>query len=234
MSGKLFVIGTPIGNMGDITLRALEVLGYVDILLCEDTRVSSKLINHYISEGKINRKPEYVVYNDYNEKAVYKDLAERIESGLTAGLVTDAGMPLISDPGYRVVRECLDRGVEVEVIPGPSSVSTALAKSGLGGKNYLFIGYLPKKAIKRTQLLSATCDLMNSIEDIRVVVFLTPHKAEKDIDELLMTLGDKRAVVLRELTKKFEARVESMLTEVQAKMKGKLGRGEIVIVLANP
>lgn len=233
MSGILYVVGTPIGNMGDVTIRALKVLGSVELILCEDTRVTSKLINHYIESGHLKSKPRYMAYNDFNEKIIFTKIADRLEAGENVGLVSDAGMPLISDPGYRVVRECFDRGIHVEIIPGPSSVSAAIALSGLGGKNYIFLGYLPKKSKKRDQLAEAVNRLMAEIEDIRVVVFVTPHKIKDDVAFLSQKLGSKRAVLLREMTKKFEERIEGELDKLGEVIKTKSLKGEAVLVIAN-
>ena len=231
MSGKLYVIGTPIGNMKDITLRAIETLSKVEVLVCEDSRNASKLVNHYQKLGMIERRPRYIPYNEFNESSVYTKIRELIEAGSTVALVSDAGMPAISDPGYRIIRECYDKGLEVEVIPGVSTVTTALSASGIGGDSFIFLGFLPKKQGKRQSTLEKTRETLESVAGMRIVIFLSPHKAVREIGEIKEVLGDRRVVLMREMTKIFEERVEASLSELLERATAKKYKGEMVLVI---
>lgn len=234
MEGKLFIIGTPIGNLKDITLRALEVIDKLDVLACEDTRVAAKLINHYMSIGFLHNRPEYVTYNDFNEKYAWESLVTQIEQGKKVGLVSDAGMPLVSDPGYRLVKACIERKISFEVIPGVSSVTTALVKSGFGGENFLFLGFLPKKPGKRERTILSIKESLDHFRDLRVVIFLSPHRLAKELVELENILGAEiPSCLCRELTKRFEERIELELGKLREHVSGKKIKGELVLVLSN-
>lgn len=230
--GKLFVIGTPIGNLNDITDRAIATLAAVEVLVCEDTRVASKLVNALASAGKLTRVPRYLPYNDYNEKERSSDVVDLVASGSLVGLVSDAGMPTLSDPGYRVIRECYDRGLAVEIIPGVDSVTTALAASGLGGQRFFFQGYLHKKSGKREREVLAIGTLLTDFPAIRVVIFLTPHRVAKDLAALISGLGGvHRGVIMREMTKRHEERLEGTLADLLKVAEGRSLKGEMVLVL---
>lgn len=230
---KIYLIATPIGNLGDITLRALEVIETLDVLVCEDTRVTSGLIESYKKKGLISNTPKYFVYNDFNEGRVTSKIIEMIKQGDVVGLVSDAGMPTISDPGYKIVRACYDQGLEVEVIPGASSVSTALAKSGLGGESYLFVGFLPKKKIKRSKLINNIGAALATFKALRVVIYVSPHKIVKDLDDLEQGLEgiEVVGVLLREMTKMYEERLEGSIKEIRD-LVSENARGEMVLVIA--
>lgn len=232
--GILYVIGTPIGNIKDITLRALEVLNGIDVLVCEDSRVTSHLINHYLETGQLTRKPRYFVCNEFNEYAVSPQIVSMVADGSRVGLVSDAGMPTLSDPGYRAIRGCLDAGLPVDVIPGVSSLTTALAASGAGGEHVLYLGFLPKKQGKRTELLTRAKEILITMDSIRVVLFISPHKLQKELKEIESVMGgDTPAVLLRELTKKFEQRIEAPLSELVIAYEKTPPKGEMVLVLSS-
>lgn len=234
VSGKLFVIPTPVGNLDDITLRALRVFETIDLLACEDTRVAGKLMSRYTKKGLISHKPRYVLYNDYNARESWERLVEFVKAGTNLGLISDAGMPTISDPGYRLVRGCYDAGLDVEVLPGASSVIVAVAASGLGGEHFIFTGFLPKKAGKRTSEIKRLAQTMELFSDIRIVILVTPHRIEKDLLALEEVMGDRvRVVLLRELTKKFEERIELKLPDLLKLSEEKKIKGEIILVLSN-
>lgn len=229
--GKLYIIGTPIGNLKDITLRALETLETVDVLVCEDSRVTSHLINHYLESGRLTKRPQYFVCNEFNEYQVAPQIVSMVMAGQRVGLVSDAGMPALSDPGYRAIRGVLDAGLPLEIIPGVSSLTTALAMSGVGGEQMLYLGFLPKKPGKRHELLVTAGELLRKMEKARVVIFVSPHRLAKELTEILETVGDAEATLLREMTKKFEERTESTVKELLAKYAKVKPKGEMVLVL---
>lgn len=233
MSGKLFVIGTPIGNLKDITLRALEVLNQVDVLVCEDSRVTAHLINHYVESGHLLKRPRYFVCNEFNEARVAPEIVAMVANGQTLGLVSDAGMPALSDPGFRVIRGCYDAELPVAVIPGVSSLTQAMVSAGLGGEQVLYLGFLPKKSGKRTELLAFVREYLQKIPSLRVVLFVSPHKLGRELAEIKETIGNVRVVLLRELTKKFEERRESTVEQLISQYATKNAKGEMVLVLGS-
>lgn len=186
----LIIVPTPIGNLKDITLRALEVLQEVDAIICEDTRRTSLLLSHYII-----KKP-LIVLNDYNETRTFSQIIERLASGENLALVSDAGTPLISDPGYKLVRECITQNIPVDSLPGPSAAITALTLSGLPPDKFTFLGYLPEKPGHRTDLLKKLTPNMTYI------IYVAPHKLIKTIENIKEVYGEDTKIVLaHELTK---------------------------------
>jgi 16S rRNA (cytidine1402-2'-O)-methyltransferase len=208
---RLIVCPTPIGNLSDITLRVLEVLRDADVIACEDTRHTRGLLErHGIEGGKL------VSYHEHNEAARARELVARIQAGETVALVSDAGMPLVSDPGYVLIRKCIDEGVPVEVLPGPSAVDVALVASGLPSDRWRFVGFLPKKA-------SALAEVLASPET--VVAFESP----KRVRGTLTALEPERPVaVCRELTKLHEEVLRGTAGELAGVVEE---RGEIVLVI---
>ncbi len=231
MSGRLYVIGTPIGNLGDITLRAVETLQIIDVLFCEDSRVTSRLINHLLAKNLITKKPRYVPYNEFNEDRMFAQILELVSKGVDVGLVSDAGMPAISDPGYRAIRACLDAGHSVQVIPGPTALTTALPSSGIGGEIALYLGFLPKTSGKAIKILESGKSLMETQPSTRVVLYVSPHRLLKDLLHVQQVLGEAHCVLLRELTKRHEERVEGSVGEIMHKYTNEKIRGELVVVL---
>lgn len=190
--GKLYLVGTPIGNLEDITLRAARVLGEVSLVAAEDTRVSRRLLNH------LGIRVACLSCNEYNWRQRLPELLRALESGDVA-LVTDAGMPAVSDPGANLVAALSAQGVAVEIIPGPSAVTTALALSGMPSDAFLFLGFLPRRARQRRERLGAVSNSPDTL-----VIFEAPHRLRAALSDLLDTLGDRQIVVCRELTKRHE------------------------------
>lgn len=232
MSGTLYVIGTPIGNLGDITLRAIEVLEKIEVLYCEDSRVAARLINHLIETGKITKKPRYVPYNEFNESRMGEEVASSVADGLVVGLVSDAGMPGISDPGYRAIRACHDRGLAVQVIPGVTALTTALPYSGIGGEVTIYAGFLPKTSGKAERILSASKLMMETLGTGRLVLYVSPHRVLKDLELIRAVMGNVSCVMCRELTKMHEERVEGSIDELIEKYKNGV-KGELVLIVGN-
>ena len=205
MPGTLYLVGTPIGNLEDITLRALRVLGEVDLIACEDTRHTGKLLRHY----KIS-KP-LVSYHEHNERERAGELIEKLLAGLSVALVSDAGMPLISDPGYHIVGEAARVGVPVVPIPGPSAVIAALAASGLPTAEFVFAGFLPPRRGARRRRLE---DYL--LTPSTLVFYEAPHRIKECLDDARQILGDRQAAVARELTKLHEEMIRGRLSDLAA------------------
>lgn len=220
MSGKLYVVGTPIGNLGDFSPRAVEVLSGVDFIAAEDTRVTLKLLNHFDIHTKT------VSYHEHNKKEAGAAILARLAAGETAALVTDAGMPAISDPGEDLVRECHENGIEVESVPGPCAFVTALALSGMPSGRFTFEGFLPvDKAEKATRLASLK-------EDPRTLIFYeAPHKLTATLSAMASVFGDREVALVRELTKLHETVERTTLLEAVRHYQAEPPRGEYVIVL---
>ncbi len=232
MNGKLFVIGTPIGNLGDISLRAIETLSKVEILVCEDSRVASKLINSLIAKQLLVNRPRYFAYNEFNEDRVWQEIVTWVAEGKLVGLVTDAGMPAISDPGFRLIRGVIDAKLPLEIIPGPTALTTALPWSGMGGEVVLYLGFLPKTSGKAQKMLEGARATMKLFKSTRLVLYVSPHRVEKDLSMLLTVMGNVRVVLMRELTKQFEERIEGTVVDILAKVKEHKPKGELVLVVS--
>jgi 16S rRNA (cytidine1402-2'-O)-methyltransferase len=215
----LFIIATPIGNLDDITLRALETMKQVDYLACEDTRRTIRLL------GKFEIRTPLIAYNKDNERSGLARLLDLLEQGKKVGLVSNAGTPLISDPGYLLVREAGRRGIPVIPIPGPSSVTAALSAAGLPAHRFLFEGFLPKKPGARNKILTAL-----KHERRTAVIFESPYRIHKLLDEMAAALGDREIVVGRELTKVFEEFHRGPISSVRAALKK--SKGEFIVIVA--
>ena len=220
MSGRLFLVGTPIGNLGDMTERAKETLAGVDVVAAEDTRRSGRLLSRF------GIKRPLVSLFEGNEARRTAELLTALREGRDVALVTDAGMPLISDPGHRLVRACVDEGIDVRVVPGPSAVTAALAVSGLPSDRFVFEGFLPRKAGDRRECLRSLGD-----EQRTIVVFESPVRLERLLRDVLEELGDRRVAVARELTKLHEEVVRGRVSEVLARLGGSEPKGEVVVVI---
>jgi 16S rRNA (cytidine1402-2'-O)-methyltransferase len=207
MPGRLYLVATPIGNLEDITYRAVRVLGEVDLIACEDTRQTRKLLDHYaISRPTIS-------YHEHNEAKRAAELAERMSAGATVALVSDAGMPLVSDPGYRLVRAAIAAGIPVEPIPGPSAALTALAGSGLPTDTFHFAGFLPAKSGQRARALEALKE-----EPATLIFYEAPHRVLETLEAIAQVLGPRPVVAARELTKVHEEFLRGTAAEVQAQL----------------
>jgi 16S rRNA (cytidine1402-2'-O)-methyltransferase len=219
--GSLYVVATPIGNLEDITYRAVRVLKEADLIACEDTRHTAKLLQHYGID-----KPT-VSYHEHNEAARAEELVVKLEQGLNVAQVSDAGMPGISDPGYRVIKLAIDRGVQVVPIPGPSAVVAALAASGLPTDSFEFHGFLPAKSGQRRSLLESLRDARKTI-----VVYEAPHRISETLKDIVELLGSARPVVLaRELTKVHEEFVRGTAAEVLSRVQAQEPKGEITLLI---
>lgn len=200
--GILYIVATPIGNLKDITLRAIEILKSVDYVLCEDTRITAKLLNHYQIAKKM------VSFNDFNESSKTNDVIADLLQGKEIALVSDCGTPLVSDPGFKLVREAIAKGIKVESIPGPSAVISALTISGLPPDKFLFLGYPPKKSGKRKNFFKSLATILASMVDKKlkptIVIFESPYRIVDALEEVREVFGDIEIVVCRELTKLHE------------------------------
>lgn len=223
LSSMLYIVPTPIGNLKDITLRALEVLRSMDGIICEDTRRTSVLLNHYQI-----RKP-LIILNDYNEARTFPAVIERLKSGQHLALVSDAGTPLISDPGYKLVRECLAQGIQVDSLPGPSSVITALTLSGLPPDKFMFLGYPPEKEGHRIKLFQNIFDRERN-EDLKTtyIFFVSPHKLLKTLENIKEVFGDVKAVLAHELTKVHQSVEANKISNLLGELKNP--KGEYILL----
>ncbi|MGA9773556.1 MAG: 16S rRNA (cytidine(1402)-2'-O)-methyltransferase [Blastocatellia bacterium] len=219
MSGKLYLVSTPIGNLEDITLRALRVLREVDLIACEDTRHTRKLLAHY----EISRPT--VSYHEHNERERAPDLIERLKAGLNIALVSDAGTPLVSDPGFRIVRDAIDEDIAVVPIPGPSALVTALAASGLSTGEFTFAGFLPARRQARRARLAELAQLRSTL-----IFYEAPHRIKETLADARAMLGNRQSVVARELTKLHEQFIRGALSEIEITET----RGEIVLLIGPP
>lgn len=231
MNGTLFIIATPIGNMQDITLRAIKVLGSVDVIACEDTRKTGLLLQNLASQGEALQnlhKPRLVSYYEQNELQRIPEVIAAIKDGLNIALVSDAGTPTISDPGFKLIRECIKEGIKVESLPGASSVITALTVSGLPTDKFLFLGYPPKKPGHRKTLFES---LTKMPIKTTIIFFEGPHHIIRTLEGIKDVLGDIDIVVCRELTKVYEEiRREKISNSIKHFAKTS-PKGEFVILL---
>ena len=218
---KLYIVPTPIGNLDDITLRAVKVLGEVDLILAEDTRTTSVLLRHLGIEKSLRS------HHKFNEHATVRMVAENIAAGRTVALVSEAGTPGISDPGFLLVRTCLEEGIEVESLPGATAFVPALLQSGFPCDRFCFEGFLPQKK-GRTKHLQALAD-----EERTMIFYESPYRVVKCLEQFAETFGADRPVsVSRELTKKFEQTVRGTVAEVLDHFRTTEPKGEFVLVVA--
>ncbi len=217
----MILVGTPIGNLDDMSERAVQSLRSADVIACEDTRRTRKLLTHFGVKPR-----ELLVYNDANEHAQAEVIAARAASGKTVAIVSDAGMPGIADPGYRVVVACIDAGVGLEVVPGPSAAIAALAVSGLPTDRFAFEGFLPRKRSHRIARIRQLAS-----EPRTVVLYESPHRLEACLDDLVAELGPRRAALARELTKLYEEIQRGTLADLLASIREHGARGEVVLVI---
>jgi 16S rRNA (cytidine1402-2'-O)-methyltransferase len=219
--GTLYVVATPIGNLEDISYRAVRVLKEADLIACEDTRHTAKLLHHYEID-----KPT-VSYHEHNEAARAEELVAKLEQGMNIAQVSDAGMPGISDPGYRVIKLAIERGVPVVPIPGASAVVVALAASGLPTDNFQFLGFLPARSGERRTLLESVRDAQHT-----TVVYEAPHRIAETMKDVVELLGSERPVVLaRELTKVHEEFIRGSAAEVLQRVEKHELKGEMTLLI---
>ena len=220
MSGVLYIVGTPIGNLADLSDRARETLANVDIVAAEDTRRTGRLLRHLGITARM------VSLFDANEPQRSESLVRELRRDKDVALVSDAGMPIVSDPGFHLVRRCADEGIEIRVVPGPSAVTAALVVSGLPANRFVFEGFLPRKAGERLERLRALAS-----EPRTVVLFESPVRLAALLRDVRSELGDRRIAVARELTKLHEEVVRGTVSQILAAVEDITTRGEVVVVL---
>jgi 16S rRNA (cytidine1402-2'-O)-methyltransferase len=217
----LYLVPTPLGNLKDMTLRGIEVLQLVDVILCEDTRTSSKLLQHYQIQKPLSP------YHQHNEHKIVAHLIDQLKTGKTFALITDAGTPAISDPAFLLVRECVKEGIKVECLPGATAFVPALVNSGIPTNRFVFEGFLPLKKGRQTMLKEL------AVEPRTIILYESPMRLVKTLKELAVYFGENRlASVSRELTKMFEENKQGTLAELAVYFESKSVKGEIVIVVA--
>jgi 16S rRNA (cytidine1402-2'-O)-methyltransferase len=215
--GTLFIVATPIGNLNDVSSRALQTLRDVDVIACEDTRQTVKLLNHFGIQKPMTS------YHDFNEQQKAEELADQLAGTKNIAMVSDAGTPGIADPGYRLVRICREREIPIVVIPGPNAAIAALGASGLPSDEFMFLGFLPSKKNARRDKLAAVAN-----QPYTLVFYEAPHRIEASLDDIQDVLGDREICIARELTKIHEEFLFGKLSEVRPQVKA---RGEFVIVV---
>ena len=218
---KLFIVPTPIGNLQDMTFRAINVLKSVDLILAEDTRVSGKLLKHF----EINTRMHS--YHMHNEHKILKSLVDKLKSGLEIALISDAGTPAISDPGFLLTRACVDEGIAIECLPGATAFVPALVNSGLPNDRFVFEGFLPIKKGRQTRLK------LLAQETRTIVIYVSPHKLNKTLEEIVMYLGpDRQISVSRELSKIYEETLRGTAQSILEHYNSKQVKGEIVLIIS--
>ena len=220
MAGKLYLVGTPIGNLGDISPRAAQTLTEVDFIAAEDTRVTVKLLNH------LGLKKPMVSYYEHNQKESGEKIVSRLLAGESCALVTDAGMPAISDPGENLVADCASQGIEILVVPGPCAAVSALAVSGLPTQRFTFEGFLSTTRRSRAEHLESLRD-----ESRTMIFYEAPHKLAQTLQDLLQQFGNRRAAICRELTKLHEEVWRTTLQEAAERYAAETPRGEFVLII---
>ncbi len=220
MKGILYIVSTPIGNLEDITLRALRILKEVDVIAAEDTRHSLKLLNHYgISKPLIS-------YWGEKEKIKSEDVLERLRNGQSVALISDAGTPGISDPGAVLVRKAIDEGINIIPVPGPSALIAALSISGLNTNRFSFIGFLPPKASQRKKILQDLC-----FEDRTLVFYEAPHRIPETLPDIESLFGDRRIALIKEITKVHETIIRGNISDILKGLEKETIAGEYVIIV---
>jgi 16S rRNA (cytidine1402-2'-O)-methyltransferase len=222
MPGLLYVVSTPIGNLEDITYRAVRILKEADWIACEDTRTTKHLLDHYGIQTRT------ISYHEHNEANRTEDLVARLKQGETGALVSDAGTPLLSDPGYRIVRAAVQAGIRIEALPGPSALLAGLVVSGLPTDQFHFGGFLPPKQGQRTRVLESLTD-----EPATLIFYEAPHRILESLEDIAATLGEREVVVARELTKFHEEVLRGTPAEIRATLESRDAiRGEFVVLVA--
>ncbi|MEN6455465.1 MAG: 16S rRNA (cytidine(1402)-2'-O)-methyltransferase [Prolixibacteraceae bacterium] len=218
--GKLYLVPTPIGNLDDMTFRAIKILKEVNLILAEDTRTSSKLLHHFEIQNKLSS------HHKFNEHQTTESMVKRIEGGETVALISDAGTPGISDPGYLLVKKCLESGIEVECLPGATALIPALVNSGLPSDRFCFEGFLPVKKGRQTKLKEL------ATEKRTLIFYESPYRLLKTLEQFCEFFGSERpASISRELSKMYEENFRGSLAELLEHFKAKTIKGEIVIVV---
>lgn len=220
--GKLYIVATPIGNKDDITLRAVKVLGEVDLIAAEDTRKTGKLLaSHTIKNNLIS-------YHEHNETRRTPGLINKLEKGLSIALVSDAGTPSVSDPGYRLINEAIAKNIRIIPVPGVSAAITALSVAGLATDSFIFIGFTAKKKEKRQKQIEKLAD-----ENKTIIFYESPRRILSFLDEIIETMGDRNAVLAREMTKHYEEFIRGLLSEIRKNLEERPAvKGELTLLVA--
>jgi len=219
--GKLYLVGTPIGNLEDISLRSVRVLREVDAIYAEDTRTSSQLLHHHGIHKPL------VSHHEHNEAARSLEIVRRLEAGDNIAIITDAGSPAISDPGFRAVRAVIEAGGQPEVVPGPCAIIAALSASGLASHAFYFGGFLPKKSGARERVLAELSERPETL-----IFYESCHRIPQALESVRSALGERRVVLARELTKKFEEFLRGTPAELLKHFEKRAARGEFVLLIA--
>jgi 16S rRNA (cytidine1402-2'-O)-methyltransferase len=219
-SGKLYLVPTPIGNVGDITQRALETLREVDLVACEDTRHSGVLLK------RLGLKKKLISYHDFNEARRAGQLLTKIRQGMSVAVITDAGSPGVSDPAYRIVQAAIANGVDIVPLPGATAIIPALTASGLPTDRFFFEGFLPHKSAARKKRLEKLKDLEHTL-----VFYESPHRLQKSLGDMLEVLGDRKACLAREISKRYEQFLRGRISDIQIAIADRSVKGEIVLVV---
>lgn len=220
LGGRLFVVATPLGNLSDFSPRACEVLSSVDVIACEDTRVTRKLLKRFEIETAATS------FHEHNEESKTSRLIRRLEEGESVALVSDAGTPLLSDPGFHLVRTCREKSISVIPVPGPFAAAAAVSVSGLPTDRVIFVGFLPSKRSKQKENLAELAGL-----EMTLVFYLSPHRLDRTMEVLLDGLGDRRAFLIREMTKVYETSYYGTLSSLKANVDAEVHRGEFTLVV---
>ena len=219
--GALYICPTPIGNLADITLRVLDTLKQVDFIAAEDTRHSRKLLAHY----KI--KTLLISYHEHNERQRAAELIARLQQGQSGALISDAGMPGISDPGSVLIRQCIEKGIKIDVLPGPNAALTALVLSGMPTDSFLYLGFLPSKKKERQKILAEIAELPYTI-----ILYEAPHRLQRTLQDILEVLGDREVAVARELTKLHQTVHRGAASDLLAEFEQTPAKGECCLLIA--
>ncbi len=219
--GTLYICGTPIGNLEDVSFRLISTLKEVDLILAEDTRTTRKLLSRYDI-----KKKDILSYHQYSDTGKISYIISLLNKGKTAALVSESGMPAIQDPGYRIIGECIEKNISLAVIPGPSASLSALILSGLPTDSFLFVGFLSKKCEKRKEKIVELSGLPYTL-----IIYESPNRIERLIGELIPRLGNRRAALVREMTKIYEEAIRGDLGQILEEIRSRKIKGEVVLVV---
>lgn len=218
--GKCYVVGTPIGNLEDMTFRGIRVLKEVDLIAAEDTRTTIKLLNYFDIKTKMNS------YHKHNEKSQSEILVNKLKEGINIAIVSDAGMPGISDPGFEIINKCIQEDIQVEVIPGPSALLCGLVISGIDTSKFFFEGFLPKENKERSNILTK----LKYVEET-IILYEAPHKLLKTLEDIKNNIGDRRISIAREITKRHQEVFRGIITEAIEYFINNEPKGEFVLIV---
>jgi 16S rRNA (cytidine1402-2'-O)-methyltransferase len=221
IKGTLFICSTPIGNLEDVSFRLIRILGEADLIAAEDTRTAKKLLQKYEIQGK-----NIISYHNFSKESRIGYMIERLNAGLNIALVSESGTPAIQDPGYKVIKRCIEEDIPLAVIPGPNAAVSALVLSGLPTDCFLFVGFLPKSKAKRKSRILELAAL-----PFTIIFYESPNRIETLLSELLEKFGDRKVVLVREITKIYEESIRGRLNDVLSKIKQKKLKGELVLIV---